>query len=136
MDFFLAGRSRNGFLRSLSDFLAEPLVAFFFAFFFAMPALRSLDRAILAGSRGIVMASHGAASRAVGDAVGHLIALAISLATRLGIPELVGRGPRRVAALARATGSHPDTLYRVMRALAAVASSPSGRPALRTDPAQ
>jgi hypothetical protein len=42
----------------LSDFLAEPLVAFFFAFFFAIPALPDLDRAILAGSGGIVMAPH------------------------------------------------------------------------------
>jgi len=49
---------------------------------------------------------------------GHLVALAISLATRLGIPELVARRPRSVAALARATRSHPDTLYRVLRALA------------------
>jgi SAM-dependent methyltransferase len=51
---------------------------------------------------------------------GHLVALAISLATRLGIPDLVVRGPRRVSALARATRSHPDTLYRLLRALAAV----------------
>jgi len=51
---------------------------------------------------------------------GHLVALAISLAARLGIPDLVARGPRRVSALARTTRSHPDTLYRVLRALAAV----------------
>jgi hypothetical protein len=50
---------------------------------------------------------------------GHLVALAISLVTRLGIPDLLSRGPRTVAALARATGSHPETLYRVLRALAA-----------------
>jgi hypothetical protein len=50
---------------------------------------------------------------------GHLVALAISLATRLGIPDLVARRPRTIAVLARATGSHPDTLYRVLRALAA-----------------
>lgn len=49
---------------------------------------------------------------------GHLVALAISLATRLGIPELVARRPRSAAALARATRSHPATLYRVLRALA------------------
>src|SRR6185295_7995573 len=49
---------------------------------------------------------------------GHLVTLAISLATRLGIPELVAHRPRRLAALARATRSHPDTLYRVLRALA------------------
>jgi hypothetical protein len=51
---------------------------------------------------------------------GHLVTLAISLATRLGIPELVAHRPRSVAALARATRSHPDTLYRVLRALATV----------------
>jgi len=50
---------------------------------------------------------------------GHLVALAISLATRLGIPDLVARRPCSVTALARATRSHPDTLYRVLRALAA-----------------
>ena len=49
---------------------------------------------------------------------GHLVTLAISLATRLGIPELVAHRPRSLATLARATRSHPDTLYRVLRALA------------------
>ena len=51
---------------------------------------------------------------------GHLVTLAISLATRLGIPELVADRPRSILALARATRSHPDTLYRVLRALATV----------------
>src|SRR5262245_14412259 len=51
---------------------------------------------------------------------GHLVTLAISLATRLGVPELLAHRPRSVAALARATRSHPGTLYRVLRALATV----------------
>jgi len=65
---------------------------------------------------------------------GHLVMLAISLVTRLGIPELVAHRPRSVAALARATRSHPDTLYRVLRALAAagVLAEQPGRRFART----
>ena len=68
---------------------------------------------------------------------GHLVALAISLATRLGIPDLVAHGPRRVAALARATRSHPDTLYRILTSAGGggrLRRAP--RPALRPYPAQ
>jgi hypothetical protein len=43
---------------------------------------------------------------------------AISVAARLGIPDLVARGPRNVQALARASGVRPDPLYRMLRALA------------------
>jgi len=49
---------------------------------------------------------------------GHLVAQAVSVATRLGIPDMVGHGPRSAHALARATRSHPHALYRLLRALA------------------
>jgi hypothetical protein len=49
---------------------------------------------------------------------GHLIAQAVSVATRLGIPDLVADRPQRVGFLAQATRSHPDGLYRLLRALA------------------
>ena len=49
---------------------------------------------------------------------GHLVTQAISAAARLGIPDLVARGPRNVQALARASGVRADPLYRVLRALA------------------
>ena len=38
----------------------------------------------------------------------------------LGIADLMGAGPRRVDALAKATGTHTPTLFRVLRALSAV----------------
>jgi SAM-dependent methyltransferase len=49
---------------------------------------------------------------------GQLIAEAVSVATRLGIPDLVARRARRIDVLARATRSHPESLYRFLRALA------------------
>ena len=49
---------------------------------------------------------------------GHLVAQAVSVATRLGIPDLVADRPQRADALARATRSHPEKLYRLLRALA------------------
>jgi SAM-dependent methyltransferase len=45
---------------------------------------------------------------------------AIAVASRLAIPDLLADGPRSAAALARATGSHEDALYRLLRALASV----------------
>jgi cyclopropane fatty-acyl-phospholipid synthase-like methyltransferase len=44
----------------------------------------------------------------------------ISLVSRLGIPDLLAAGPSSVEALAESTGAHADSLYRIMRALAAV----------------
>ena len=43
---------------------------------------------------------------------------AIAVAARLEIPDLLARGPRTTVALAQATGSHEDALYRLLRALA------------------
>src|SRR5262245_58293140 len=49
---------------------------------------------------------------------GHLVTQAISVAARLGVADLLARGPRGVAALARACDVRPDPLYRMLRALA------------------
>ena len=53
-----------------------------------------------------------------GMLAGHLVTQAISVAARLGIPDLVARRPRGARALARATGVRADPLYRLLRALA------------------
>jgi hypothetical protein len=51
---------------------------------------------------------------------GYRISQAIHVAASLGIADLLADGPRTSDDLASATGSHPDTLYRLLRALAAV----------------
>src|SRR5439155_20949993 len=47
-----------------------------------------------------------------------LITQALAVAAELGIADLVADGPCTVTDLARRTGSDPDALYRVLRALA------------------
>jgi hypothetical protein len=49
---------------------------------------------------------------------GGLVAQAISVAARLGIPDALGDEARSSADLAGAVGAHPPTLYRLLRALA------------------
>ena len=44
----------------------------------------------------------------------------VSVAARLGIADLVKNGPKSGAELARATGTHAPSLYRMLRALASV----------------
>ncbi len=51
---------------------------------------------------------------------GTWVAHAISLAARLGIPDLLAEGAKDSPELARVTGTHPPSLYRVLRALASV----------------
>ena len=51
---------------------------------------------------------------------GYQITQAIHVAATLGIADLLKVGAREVDALAAATGTHSDSLYRVLRALAAV----------------
>jgi hypothetical protein len=51
---------------------------------------------------------------------GYRITQAIRVATVLEIPDLLAAGPRSSDELAMVTGAHPDSLYRLMRALAAV----------------
>jgi nucleotide-binding universal stress UspA family protein len=48
------------------------------------------------------------------------ISEAIHVAAILGIADLLAHGPKTAEQLAKATGSHADSLYRVMRALASV----------------
>lgn len=51
-------------------------------------------------------------------ATGFMVSSAIYGVTSLSIPDLLKAGPKSVSELAAATGSHEDSLYRVMRALA------------------
>jgi len=51
---------------------------------------------------------------------GYRISQAIYVVTRLGIPDLLADGPREVDGLAHATGSHPQSLSRVLMFLAGV----------------
>jgi len=51
---------------------------------------------------------------------GKFVARSLGLVADLGIADLLRDGPRAIEALARATGSHPRALYRVMRALAGI----------------
>jgi hypothetical protein len=62
----------------------------------------------------------GRAERIWGMLRGYFVAQGVYVAARLGMADLLARagGPVAVADLAQATGSHPDALYRVLRALA------------------
>jgi len=51
---------------------------------------------------------------------GFQVSQAISIITTLGIPDLLGDGAQDCSALAEATCTHPRSLYRLLRALAAV----------------
>src|SRR5215469_7388296 len=51
---------------------------------------------------------------------GFQVSQAISVAAELRIADLLGDGPRDADELAVTTGSHPRSLYRLLRALAAV----------------
>src|SRR5918992_5157617 len=53
-------------------------------------------------------------------ATGHIVASALQVVVRLGIPDSLARGPRTATELAQAAGVPEDTLYRVLRALASV----------------
>jgi Dimerisation domain len=51
---------------------------------------------------------------------GYRVSRAIGVAAELGIADLIADGPRGVDELARVTGAHPRSLFRLLRALAAV----------------
>lgn len=56
-------------------------------------------------------------------------ARALGVATELGVPDLLAQGPRTIGELASATHTHPSSLYRLLRSLAALglfAELPSG----------
>lgn len=48
----------------------------------------------------------------------HICTSAVQLATKVGIPDLLGGGPREADELAEATGTDPRALYRLLRTLA------------------
>ena len=51
---------------------------------------------------------------------GPRIAQAVFIIAKLGIPDLLGQGPKSAEELATATGTHAPALYRVLRALASI----------------
>ena len=51
---------------------------------------------------------------------GHIVASAVNIAARLGLSDRLAGGPRSSDDLARETGTNPDALYRLLRALAGV----------------
>jgi hypothetical protein len=66
-------------------------------------------------------AGQPSASAEIRDLVnGYRISQAIRVATVLEIPDLLAAGPRTSDELAMMTAAHPDSLYRLLRALAAV----------------
>src|SRR5579885_2961419 len=52
-------------------------------------------------------------------AAGFRLSQATLVATKLGIPDLLADGPQGSVDLAQATGAHPASLFRLLRALAA-----------------
>ena len=59
---------------------------------------------------------------------GYWISQAICVAAELGLADLLGKRGRRVEDLAAATNTHPDALYRLLRALAASGVFAEGAP--------
>src|SRR4051794_17349520 len=51
---------------------------------------------------------------------GYIISTGLHVAVRLGIAERLANGPKPVADLARETGVHEDSLYRVLRLTSSV----------------
>ena len=63
-------------------------------------------------------------------------AQAVATFAKLGIADLLAKGPKNATELAAATGSNPDALYRLLRGVAAVnvlAAAPDGRFSLPAD---
>ena len=54
----------------------------------------------------------------LGIALGYMLARAVHVAAEMGIADLLSDGPKRVEDLAQATGARPQSLYRLLRALA------------------
>src|SRR5581483_2443214 len=53
-------------------------------------------------------------------ATGFIVSAALNVVAKLRVADLIGTGAQSAAALAKATGTHEDALYRVLRALAMV----------------
>jgi hypothetical protein len=60
--------------------------------------------------------------------LGMFVQQSISVAARLGIADLLKDGAKPVAELAQETGTHPQALYRLLRALASVGVFTEGKP--------
>jgi hypothetical protein len=54
----------------------------------------------------------------LGMALGYMLTRAVHVAAEMGIADLLSDGPKRVEELAQATGARPQSLYRLLRALA------------------
>ena len=54
----------------------------------------------------------------LGMALGYLVSRSLHVATELGIADLLKDGPKSIEELARATGAHQQSLYRLLRMLA------------------
>ncbi len=59
---------------------------------------------------------------------GYWLSQAIYVAARLRIADCLAEGPRTIEELAEATGTHPRTLYRLLRALASAGIFSEGEP--------
>jgi hypothetical protein len=59
---------------------------------------------------------------------GHWIAQAIFVAAQLGVADYLADGPQHADALSQSVGTHPDALYRLLRALASVGVFTEGAP--------
>lgn len=55
----------------------------------------------------------------MGMALGYLLSRSLHVATELGIADLLKDGPKTIEELASSTGAHRDSLYRLLRTLAA-----------------
>ena len=55
----------------------------------------------------------------MGIALGYLVSRSLHVATDLGIADLLKDGPKTIEDLAPTTGSHRESLYRLLRTLAA-----------------
>src|SRR5262245_383447 len=53
-------------------------------------------------------------------AIGYMPAVALNIVVKLGVPDLLARGPMRAEQLSQKTGINEDRLYRVLRALSTV----------------
>ena len=79
------------------------------------------------------MREESPSTRLIGLITSYRVSQAIHVAAMLGIAELLRDGPRDCRDLPVATGAHPPSLYRLLRALAAIAvfhEGPIGRYAL------
>lgn len=63
--------------------------------------------------------------------VGYWVSQLVHVVARLGLADLMKGGPKSPAELARSVGADPQTLHRVLRALASVGVSRPGRTCCR-----